>query len=1784
MYPSHDARQIRLWIGLIVFTAINLGVWFSSGLHQRQDPALVRVIRTSSPEELELTGRLRVSLDRDLFSETQIDQRLDRSPLRLDPPLAGIWRVEATDEVVFEPDAPPPAGRVFRITAAEAHPLFRRFRFDTDTLPELRYRPLEVRSLRLQSVGDMLQGDLEAGSAKLTRTVRLGAEFNQPVLQSDLTDAMTISADGRRLTPVLVGDALGAKHIVEIEVRPGAVVAVEIDGDLTGQDGRLSIGHTLRRTFPIAGTLTDLGATGEIPWRSQGDDRIIRVRFDRSLVTDQRMPDIAVVPDPGDVRFQIEDQAILAIGSFRSGQTYSIRVETPLIAKDHSLLEDPVIRAIEFPRPQPYISISGTDGQIIPGGNFAVDVRHAGVQRVKVEVHRLMDEHLPMMLAGLVRGQRIPRLGERLAERMETIEDRNEGTSVLPLDAFIEREPGIYRVEVTDPDSRWRSDSTTLLVSDLALDLKVTPKEILAWVTSVSTGEPVEGAEVVAWAPNITRFITTTTDASGIAWLPLGGLPCEVVTATMARDVVFARPDRAVGIDDRRLAGAGWPGPLDVVLYAERGVHRPGEMVHLSGIVRGRDGSVPPGTPLEIRWIRPDERVIRTFEVETDDAQGTFQVDVPTDADDATGIWIADCRLPGADDRIARLDCPLMPFLPVRLDVSASFDRLPTRPGEPADVTISAKYLHGAPAAELPATVTARFTPIGYTNDRYPDFRFEVVGTHETKRQKTTAVIGADGSAQVQIDAPSVEGTWQARVTASVREPGGRATSDTVTATVDTASSHVGLRLPDGTVHHPDSPVIVDLLHLLDGSSRTEELPPLRLLSVQHDWVRQTDQSSGWRWTSRERLETVPLNQRSTTLNEDGSVRLDIGRIRDGAYRLTVTFGLDRTTSIDFFVSRWRSEGRMALDRPDIIELVPDAPTARPGDTMSMLVRTPFAGTALVTVESDRILSTRVIDIDGDGARIEIPIPEAVRDTCFVSATLIRSHDPAASSLEAIIARGSTRISIDREMHRLAPQILASDAARPGETMHLSLSVPDASADARVHLWAVEEGALLITAYHAPDPTDRFLRDRRRMVKSFSTMKDLLPDLRRPSTLDRIGGDIGASRREAVPVRLPETKVVWRTFESLDANGNLDLDIEIPDLDGALRVMAVVADADRYGAAEHRIGVVPPLQIVAALPRAAAPGDRMKVPVTIRNNTAFSMGIELAVDADPALFVRLAESDFDLDAGESNVTELDVEVLGVGAAPIVIRALDTANENGSADRIEWSIACRPATSRREETHRFVVMPGRSMPIERDRSLEFLDGRIGVSIDNSPLIDLAPVVEDLIQYPYGCGEQLGSKVLGLLAAIEGVELAGNRDPDAIRHLAARGIASLWMTQRTDGRIPYWSHGDGDDWLTLRTAFIVQRARSLDVAVPEGFERDLVDAVARISTSDKLERSSQALAARVLADAGRPDPALTQRLLIEITSLDLAARAHLAAALGRTGRIDAARLAIDAFVPPAPKAPTMSGWFTSDATEAAIALSVALKWHPDADINPGLYDAILDRREDHGWRTTYEDAAVVQALVAWAQHHPSIGDARGTVDVAGRSISFDGKSVHRQMAVDRDRETTATAERIVSEGDGPMHVVITTSGYPRESMLSEPIREGLEVTRRWLDAVGRPIEPGTPVNAGDVVLVELTYRSIAGRSIPNMALVEVLPGGMEFELPTLVTSASTETQMSAVDHAEFRDDRLLAFDTATTATQRIRYAMRAIVPGSWTVPGTRVEAMYEDAVRSELPPSKVEVTLE
>ena len=1752
------SASTRLWIGLVAFTIVNLGVWVGSSLVHRPDPGLVQVQRSTTATAFEQTGRFGMIFDRSVFAEDQVGHAFDHSPFRIDPPIAGTWDVEDRDAVAFRPETPPPPGRIYRVALASTHPLFHRFEFDPDTLPELRYRPLQLEDITLEEVASTPEG--------LATSATLEIGFNQGVRPTDLAGATTITVNGTEAVPSWkeTDDPETVRCIVPVE--PGARVAVEIDAELTARDGLLGLGDRIRRSFSIAGTLSDLGT-------STYENTAINIRFDRTLDDSQRTPRVTITPDPGSVSVRLQKQWLVINGRFDRRRTYQVRVDPPLLADDGSVLTEPVIHNVTINPPEPTLRVASTSGQMMPDGSLEIPIRHYGNSSMKLGIHRLVDEHLPMVLAEVVGQRSLPRVGETIFEGSVPLEPDPDQvtTSLLDFGEYIDRRPGLYRVAVRSETDYWDRHQSLMLVSDLAIEIQRTEKEILAWVTSISKGTPIEGATVTAWAPNITPIDSSDTDADGLTRLPLGGDPCRVVTASIDDQVVFIRTSDTNRMDDRDLSGAAWPGPLEVSFHADRGVHRPGETVHISGILRTDRGGTPMGTPLSLRWIRPDERVAGTFEVVTDDEQGTFSLDLETDALDPTGHWALECRIPGDDRRIGRLECPIMPFLPVRLEVATEL----VTEASKVEVSVSGMYLHGAPAVGLVARNKTRFIPTRYTSDEHPDFVFEHPPTSETVTRTAKTILDEQGLAFFEVEVPETPGNWRVIATGSVAEPGGRTTSATHRGDLDTMVRHRGLHLPDGKVHEPESPIDIHVIDLLDGVPNHDAAVHFDLGRITRSWYRINDYDR-WEWRTREKVDPMPVEGIDLVgIQSDGSRRYRIPNLPEGEYRIT-----SDSTSIDLHVSRWRSRGRLAMERPDRIEIVPDEQKVRPGDMVSVLIRAPFEGTALVLVETDRIHETRVIELDADGVRVELPIPAIARSTCFISATLVRPVDPSRETWQAVLARGSARIPVDLAPHQLEPDLLASDGARPGDTVRVSLSVPDARPGTMARIWAVEEGALLATGFKAPDPSREFLRKRRQVVFAGSTLSNLLEDVSRPLHLDRIGGDAARSRREPVPIRLPETKVIWNAYAPVDEHGILDIDLDMPEIDGAMRVMAVVVDGDRYGSVERKIAVTAPIALTVALPRSAAPGDRMRAPLSIRNNTSVPRTIDLLIETGDGLRVGDHPVSIDLEVGMERTLELDIEALDIGAQPVVIRALDRDRTPGIGGRMEWSIAVRPPTSRRSETRRFLVRGGETVPIDRDDDRELVDGRISVGIAASPDIDLAPIVDELIRYPYGCCEQIGSTVQGLLAALESPTLAGDRRADGIRRLAADGLTTLWQRQLRDGSLPYWSGGSRNQWLTIRTALIAGKAADLGVPMPVDFQENLVNAVGIMNRNQQLPSHQAAMACRVLAVAGRPDPALMARLQLDLEVLELDDRAHLAEAYGVVGATKDARRIIETFTPPPSASPSQDGAFTSDGTQVAIALTTALEHHPESMVIPALHAALVEIRSDGDWRTTYENAAAVEALATFGRRYSGSGEASGVIEIDGERIDYQGpEAVTRSWGLS---DASSSSETITATGDAPIHVVVTTSGHPRTD--TQPAEHhGLRIERSWLDIHGDPIEPGTPVEAGEVVVVEIQWNSELTRNIPNVAIVEVLPGGMEFELPTLITSDTTENVMDEVDHAEFRDDRILVFDTATVKPQRLRFAMRAIVPGTWIVPGTRAEAMYEDTLHSRNPTATVEIEL-
>ena len=105
---------------------------------------------------------------------------------------------------------------------------------------------------------------------------------------------------------------------------------------------------------------------------------------------------------------------------------------------------------------------------------------------------------------------------------------------------------------------------------------------------------------VIAEDDGTARLVVPRNHPDGAPW---------VITAELDGDLAYLQPDkRPWVVDDVDQSGRGIPETYDVMLYTERGVYRPGDTIHLTGIIRDAFGGTPPPFPISLKVKRPDGR------------------------------------------------------------------------------------------------------------------------------------------------------------------------------------------------------------------------------------------------------------------------------------------------------------------------------------------------------------------------------------------------------------------------------------------------------------------------------------------------------------------------------------------------------------------------------------------------------------------------------------------------------------------------------------------------------------------------------------------------------------------------------------------------------------------------------------------------------------------------------------------------------------------------------------------------------------------------------------------------------------------------------------------------------------------------------------------------------------------------------------------------------------------------------------------------------------------------
>jgi uncharacterized protein YfaS (alpha-2-macroglobulin family) len=1433
---------------------------------------------------------------------------------------------------------------------------------------------------------------------------------------------------------------------------------------------------------------------------------------------------------------------------------------------------------------------------------------------------------------------------------------------VVPLRAgdFLPSPHGFLYLQLdTFAELKWdRYFKAFLQVTELGLTGKFSPDKNLVWVTELRTGQPVADADLeIRDEANAVRW-TGRTDGDGKAlspgWMALGlrpkdawSKPVQWVFARRGEDVAVLSSDWGTGLDPYRFAiDYDWnplPERLAASLFTERGLYRAGETVHVKGILRqnvqGR-WRIPAVKTVEYAVQDPFQKTLTSGRAGLD-VFGSFAADVETREDAALGTYTISVKVPPASEGEKETKISetfrVEAFRPAEFEVHLKTLKDAYIFGETYQADIRANFLYGGAMAGQSAHWTLRLNPTSFSPPGHPGFVFgaefdsfvddEGIGAERSRLISSgEGQLGPDGRLAVKTAlVPEKEiGSVSVTLEATVQSPSRKSISNRLQTIVHRGDYYIGLRPVSTFLKKGEDLSVQAIASAADGTSLSGKKLAVKLIRREWRSVRKAGVGGRFEWLSEKYDTDVDSRELKTGLEP---VEIVFQPPKSGLYVLSASGrdGRDNallTTAFIYVTGRdyvpWERRDDDALD------LVADAERYRPGDKARILVKSPYeTAKALVTLEREGLLETKVLDMTGSSSEIEVPVTADHIPNIFVSVLLVQGRAgtagvPGAEDVgKPSFKLGYVNLSVDPLEKRLAVDILPDRASyQPKEKVRLRLKTRNGLGDgvpSSLAVAVVDLGVLNLIGYRTPNPFDEFYGERPLSVQTSESRLHVVGQRNYAEKGENVGGG-GISGAGAAGAFLSEVELrgdfkstaYWNPSILTDSAGEATLEFTLPDNLTTFRIMAVAQTQDSlFGWAAADIKVAKPLLLLPSVPRFVRVGDQFEAGVVVHNNSDRKARVTVSFHPSGLVSTRGQEAPpLMLDAGASREVLFPLEAGEPGRATLAFKAFMDPDTDGLEvsfpvllPRPTESVAVNGETSgeRREER---IATPA---PIFPDT------GSIEIRASASALTGLSGAVDYLVRYPYPCLEQRLSAALPFLVAprvIRDYQLSP-LTPDEIRRLVVETIREAYACQKDNGGFGLWPDSPKDvPFVSCYAVFALLEARraGYDIDVPR-----LENGLAYLRNTLRLKpgaarpygsssfKTTQAFALYLLALSGRSEPAYNERLLKEREALTLFGRACLLKAWhfgnGNPGVRD---LLVQELLNKIKVTPTRAyfeepadselGWiYTSNIRTTAIILQTLVEIGAEHPLLSNVAKGLVAARAAGRWMSTQENFFVFYALNEFYEAKESVRpDFKATIRLAEKvlleeSFQAAGKTVRKEWPLSGfhpGQEWLLTAEK---SGPGTLYYDVRMTYTP--TRLREPRDEGLAVYKKITSLDGRPLDQ---VKAGTLVLVTLDV------AVPKESLFVVvddpLPGGFEAVNGSFLTeSEEGQAALGALSeeeeafwwrgfrHVELRDDRVLLFaDSLMPGVHTHRYLARALTPGRFGISGTKAEEMYAPEV--------------
>ncbi len=1356
------------------------------------------------------------------------------------------------------------------------------------------------------------------------------------------------------------------------------------------------------------------------------------------------------------------------------------------------------------------------------------------------------------------------------------------------------------------------SPGQAIAVTNMHLAMKTSDNGVLFWATNLATGEALNNVSISLFdrmGNPVNKQGVTGTD--GIVNIDLNKLPFVYAVAKYGNDSVVVSVDWNQGIEAYQFGiNGGYPGSetkhINTFLYTDRPIYQPGHTVHFKGIVRDDYDvrlSVPAGVKKVSVTVKDNDYATIMKKDVPLSAMGTFTGDVTLADSVPLGQYtIESCIYPKSSSGNSTDSSSNYEYCSNGLGSSQFYVEEYKKPEYKLDVAFGSdtyvngdtmyanvlgSYYFGAPVPNAKLNWALRSQNYyfdTYKGDWYSFSDYSTVSQcysgcpyNDVSISSGETLLDSLGKATISqkldLSGKDANGVVKPADTsemytldATVTDTSNKSVSKSSSFIVHRGEFYLGVKTADYLVNAGDRVTAKIITVDKNGEPVSGKSVKVEVLKQNWKYVKKKNVDGGFYWDNERTTENI--DDDTVTTDGDGRAEFSTKVSAGGEYVVKTTATDSRnnefSSSMDFYVTTG-DDVTWKQDNNNRIELKLDKNSYNVGDVAHVLVKTPYKNVkALVTYERAEIMQHRIVDVTSNAQVVDVPITEKMVPNFYVSVLVFKPGN--ADSLPDF-KLGYIDVPVDTATKKLNIEIAPDKQLyAPGSSVKLTLTTKDSSGKvvpAEVSIAVVDESLLALKGNPKKDLLKAFYDMR---MLSISTVDNLTNLLQRVNVNDLKGAKGGSGKgidESLKPRGKFEDTALWMGQVTTDKDGIATTEFKLPDNLTTWNIEVVgVTKNSLVGVSQTSVIAQKQVMIRPLSPRFVAYGDELELGGIIHNYTPETQTLAVTIKADGLVNTDKETQKISLDSGKSQNVIWKVKVpYGDAVSSNAHITITAAGSVSASDAVEWDLPIRQtvtpeavATSSYTDDLSFtekVVVPNTAKP---------LAGSLSITTGATLATYVSSALNYLVQYPYGCSEQLISSVVPMVNLKQALNLVNAQDQLKLAKMyddkgheipfdtaVSKTIQRIYAAQRTDGGFGYFSESsESYPYLSAYVLHGLSQLQKAGYAVDSSVLSRLKSYVVSSLRSSKdmftgadgklvktrYWAANRAYMLFVLSEVASGDLALSNSLYADKDLLSPSGKAYLVMALkklgGQSTKIDTLMVdlensaRIDARGTYIRSEDYSGSSMMTNVKTTAISLQAFTRINPNSPLVPRIIKWLIGARVDGHWATTQETSA---ALAAMTEYMKSTGEAKSQYSAKVALNGADIESYNVDLKNILDQKSVTKMLKDLKIGDAGNSVVFSKDGtgrlyydlvlkyvLPAENIA--PRSEGFVIQRSYYRMEDeKMLNPISDAKTGENLRAKLTV--IVPEDRTAVAVEAPVPAGMEivnFDLDTANKSLS------------------------------------------------------------------------